>query len=324
MKKFVLLILSGLLAFSIVEIIVSKGFHFPSYGVSYKVRYRRDEGVWTNIRKPKARIFNVEGRTVTQLNNVGLPGQDIVNLDHPIVLLGSSYIEGFQFPPQKIAGTIFENDLRLENPISTVINLGCSGHDPYDSYFRLKYFEKILDFHTSDIILVLNSDNRAWLARHTQPLQFELPKDFGCINTNQREVLQIYIRNLSSFIELITKGIIKHKAEAGPENEEPAFINRELASSNENSPLSFTESLKNCLHVFQSQYEGFITVSLCDDISFNTQIDEFCRKEGIAFFVFPLVMPKYRINGAGHLNEEGNELLGHFLSRSYRAFKAKH
>ncbi len=104
-------------------------------------------GGWSNIRYPYAKVFNVEGRNLAVLNNFGLPGTDIRNLDNATVVLGSSFVEAFQLQASDISTSYLQRDLDQMEIKRNVVNLGSSGHDPYDSWFRLKYFE---DFFALD------------------------------------------------------------------------------------------------------------------------------------------------------------------------------
>ncbi len=142
---------------------------FPRYGVECKVRYRNGGAVWTNIRYPHSSDFNVEGWKSVKYNNFGLPGSDINSLDSLIVVLGSSFVEALQYDSDQIATSVFQRQLDQSGISIQVMNLGCSGHDPYDSWFRLKYYEQKHGFFTQGVILVINSDNLDWFSRHPRP-----------------------------------------------------------------------------------------------------------------------------------------------------------
>jgi len=157
MKRILLLGASLILAFIITELIVAGCIGYPPYGVDYKVAYRDGGKQWTNVRKPYSKLYNVEGSTLTWVDNLGLPGTDVESLDSLIVVLGSSYVEAFKFKPSDIASSIYKAKLDSLGYQRNVMNLGCSGHDLYDSWFRLKYYEDKFNVKNDDVILVLNS-----------------------------------------------------------------------------------------------------------------------------------------------------------------------
>ena len=141
MKKALLLFLALFIGIITSESIVKLVIKYPKYGVENKVHYRNNGEFYTNIWKPYSKYWSVEGGNhIFQRNNLGLQGLDVLNLVEKsmIVILGSSYIEANQVPPQKIASQIFSDKIGDK---FNVVNLGKSGHYPIDSWFRLKYFE---------------------------------------------------------------------------------------------------------------------------------------------------------------------------------------
>lgn len=314
MKRFSLIILALLIGFLFTEFLLAVVVLFPRYGVEYKVRYRNGGGTWTNIRKPYSATFNVEGWERVRYNNYGLPGTDLDYLDNLVVVLGSSFVEALQYQGDKIATATFQRELRESGSARQVLNLGCSGHDPYDSWFRLRYYESKLDFNTEDVILVLNSDNRAWFARHQSPLTFDKPSWFGTVNNNLQNKLQTLLRNNSSFIELIARGI---KSDTG-EDIEP----KETNGTQSNEEHEITDELASCLTSFRDEYAGFKVLSILSDSAFNTKLADFCNMNEIELSIRPLTIPENMINGAGHLNLKGNEELGEamFTLHASKAF----
>jgi len=128
-RRILLLIVAVVLASVFAEIIVARCIGYPPYGVDYKVAYRVGGSTWTNVRKPHAKLYNVEGKTITWVNNLGLPGSEIETLANPIVILGSSYVEAFQYKPSDIASSLFQSRIYELGHQRSVLNLGCSGHD---------------------------------------------------------------------------------------------------------------------------------------------------------------------------------------------------
>ncbi len=209
MKRASLLILAFILSALISEAVIAKLVRYPAYGVEYKVAYRSGGATWTNVRKPHSKLFNVEGKNLIQVNNYGFPGSDIDRIEDPTVILGSSYVEAFQYKPEEIASSLFSDKLKAIGVTESVLNLGCSGHDPYDSWFRLKYYESKHSFQPKDIILVINSDNESWFARHPQPFDFSLPASFGKKHDGRFMNMVISARNLSSTVEVFAKNILE-------------------------------------------------------------------------------------------------------------------
>lgn len=209
MKRASLLILAFIFSALISEAVIAKLVKYPAYGVEYKVAYRNGGGTWTNVRKPYSKLFNVEGKNLINVNNYGFPGTDIDKIENPIVILGSSYVEAFQYKPEDIASSLFSDKLKAIGITEPVLNLGCSGHDPYDSWFRLKYYENKYSFQPKDIVLVINSDNDSWFACHPQPFDFSLPASFGKKHEGRFMNMVISARNLSSMVEIFAKNILK-------------------------------------------------------------------------------------------------------------------
>jgi len=310
-RRAFLLIFTIVLSLIFSDFVVAKVIGYPAYGVSYKVKYRKGADTWTNIRKPHAQIFNVEGRIRTNYNNFGIPGIDVEKIENPVVVLGSSFVEALQHRPEKIATSIFQKRLDNAGFRASVINLGCSGHDPYDSWFRLKYYEKLLKFSSQDVILVINSDNKDWFDRHPKPFDFTLADDFGQINKRTTTRALIALRNASSYAEICANAL-KKKNEVNPSNDES--IEKDQIH---NTGLELSEEMKECLLQFNQSYTNFRVVSVFDDQGFNSSLIEFCNSSNIDCTVKPIAKPEYMINGAGHLNEMGNQLLGEVLTDIY-------
>lgn len=310
MKQFLILVCAFLTALVLSELCLANCVGYPTYGVDYKASYRVGGSKWTNIRKPYAKIYNVEGKVRTETNNIGLPGVDLESLENPIAILGSSFIEALQYKPEEIASSIFYDKLKDLGFCANVLNLGCSGHDPYDSWFRLKYYEQKIGITFSDVILVINSDNEDWFSRHPKPLSFELSDEFGGINDSKFTNIGIFARNASSLIEVLYKGLFKGN---------DADIDNLLEHKNEEIALeaapecSFSQEMIDCLNAYKRDYNRFKVLSIAADSEFNTYLTTYCRNNDIPINVFPLSKPKYMIGGAGHLNQEGNKALAEAL-----------
>jgi len=307
-KKTLLLILSFTIAFVIVEFIIGDIVNYPAFGFKFQVQYRKGADTWSNIKVPYAKVLNIEGKTKTHYNNLGIPGSDVNNLNNTIVVLGSSYVEALQFDPDDIATSFFQRRLAEEGEDISVINLGCSGHDPYDSWFRLKYFEKYLGFKTNDVILVLNSDNREWFSRHPKPLDFSLSPNFGEVNNSKIVRATFFVINHSSFISLLAQGLKSKNNGQTNENEKI-----EIQDTSQGISLE----MKECLDKFSAEYQNFVVISILNDNMFNKDLAEYCLQKSIPCLMQPLAKPEFMLNGAGHLNKKGNEELGLLLYKAY-------
>ena len=297
----------------ITEFVVARCIGYPSYGVEHKVAYRNGGmGPWTNIRKPFSKLYNVEGKTHTWVNNFGLPGTDIESLDSLVVVLGSSYVEAFRFKPVDIASSVFKTQLDSLGYKKHVMNMGCSGHDPHDSWFRLKYFEDKFNFRTEDVVLVLNSDNTEWFKRHKYPFDFTKKSSFGQINTRAKIKAMILARNASSQVELLAKAWKK----TGDDSEDVSPIgddSRYEVFHFQNSDYRLSKEMVDCLNVFSSEYTGFKVLSTYSDAGFNNALKSYCDENGIGSYFLPMSGHQFMIGGAGHLNKNGNVALASAL-----------
>ncbi|MDD2230929.1 MAG: hypothetical protein PHY48_16195, partial [Candidatus Cloacimonetes bacterium] len=192
----------------------------------------------------------------------------------------------------------------------TVLNLGCSGHDPYNSWFRIMLHQERLDFSAEDVILVLNSDNKDWFNRHPKPFTFDKTEGIGRKNNSLKMRLGIELRNSSSLVEVLYNGCLK---DDGVDEPSPAKSETNEQEQENYLDYSLSQDMIDCLEAYSSEYSRFRVVSIVGDPSFNTALSEFCEKQGIPIQVRPLAYPKYMIGGAGHLNMEGNKALAEAL-----------
>ncbi len=305
--KLMLLGFAAILSLLLAELAVAKVIKYPSYGMVASVRYRKGEKLWGNIRKPHAKEYNVEGKNLAKFNNYGFPGIDIDSLNKPIVVLGSSFVEALQYAPEQISTSVFASELRKRGMAHNVMNLGCSGHDPYDSWFRLLYFRETLGFETQDVILVLNSDNDDWFTRHPQPLDFSKPADFGSVNSNMKYKILLAMKNFSSLIALLTEGSRSGETAGVKEVES---VTSPIPPNDDRHKESLSAQTLACLDAFDGAYVNFRVLTVDDDGCFNNALQEYCANKGIPLCITPMAKPEYMINGAGHFNLKGNEYLG--------------
>lgn len=309
-KRLFLVVVAFGIALLTTEMVIARCVAYPPYGVEYKALYMPHESKWINIREPYSRIFNVEGKTITSVNNLGFPGLDIESLENPIVILESSYVEAFQYQPDEIGSSLFWSELIEAGYHQPVLNLGCSGHDPYNSWFRIMLHQKRLDFSAEDVILVLNSDNADWLNRHSKPFIFDKPKGFGRKDNSLKIRIGIKARNASSLVEVLYKGLLK-----GDDVDEPSPSKngyKEL-SQEDSLEYSLSQDMIDCLIAYSHEYCGFSVLSIAGNPDFNSALKEFCEHQDISLYIKPLTYPKYMIGGAGHLNKEGNKALAKAL-----------
>ena len=304
MRKYIIII-AFISAFIISEIIVRYIIKYPVYGIEKSVI-----GLNENIYQPYSSYWDVEGGNhVYSRNNIGLQGSDInLNIVNKyIYVLGSSYIEAKQINPHLIATSIFQNHFVVKGDKSQVINLGSSGHDAIDSYFKLKYFEK--NFKSHYIILVVEDLNQIFYNKHKKPLNFQLDSAFGVeIKEKKGDVLNL-IRNKSAFINLILKSIRK--------KEDNIKVNSIMNKSVMKSEVIPNELIE-CLKVFRNEYKNrFMFLSIIDNDSINLKLREICCLNNIIFEYRNINKKENKINHIGHLNMYGNKLLGDFMYESY-------
>ncbi len=245
-------------------------------------------------------------------NNLGFPGSDVIISDtrRPIFLLGSSYIEALQVSRDSIASSIFQHCLQSSSqPDYQIINLGESRLDPYAAWYRCHYFSKI--YSPDKVVLVIEGFHPDWLQDYGDKISFEIPDNFGKpLNVSTRNrVAELAIKN-SAFLNLLRKG----SGNAGKAEVKPA--EEQLEDGSSIMPLTLTLSLLK----FKETYgNNFLLVSFDSESSDNQQLRDFCNQNGINFQCSEEILkPEYRFGGNGHLNVEGNRLLGEFLYTAFR------
>jgi hypothetical protein len=319
MKKFVAVLLAFIAAFFCNEFVVRYIIHYPTMNVGKRLYGLRDseKGI-QRISKPYAEYCNVEnGYNIFHYNNFGIPGRDIDTSHNRIniTILGSSFIEALQMPANEMAASIFQDSISRIDPRFQVLNLGHSGYDPYDLYFKIKYHEKY--FHTDYVVLVLNETFTRWFDRHKQPFSFVLPKNFGIEIYSPLNSIELFLRNnfhsLNLFRELIA-------ADSNPES----------ASEHDKSvmPTQGREDLSRLfvtLSKFHELYSNrFVCISIISDSSSATEITEFCRASSINFISNISIQDTTNlIKGHGHLNKTGNKLLGNLLYETFKSLYIK-
>lgn len=311
MKKITLIFLAAIVAFFVTEILLAKIIGYPVHGIEKSVLGIKGDGEANNIYYPYSKYWTVEGsNNVFKRNNIGLPGIDIQvsRYSKYIYVLGSSYIEAFQVPPEKMATSVLQILLKKKNPEYQVINLGASGHDPYDLFFRLAYYEKT--YKPEKIVLILEQLFSEWLLRHHYPLNFNDSNEMGKVYTNKNPIKRLVKKNIekSSFLTLVWD---MFKEVLNGENNNN-FLNN--YNNNNQNDRKIAEELKKCLIEYKAKYDDkFVLVSIINNNIENKLLANFCKKNYIEFVSSGLNSSNFKINKNGHLNNEGNKKLGELI-----------
>jgi hypothetical protein len=316
MKKGILIIFAILLSFTINEIFVKYIIQYPTWGVKDKIMgIRSSQNGIQNEFLPYSKYWNVEGgNKVFHRNNLGFVGIDVdtsINMK-AIIVLGSSFIEAQQVPPESSAVSIFYAKIKINYPIYQVINLGYSGHDPYDSYLRLLYYEKY--FHPSKVLLVLNSNSIEWLNRHNYPFNFEKNNNIGKKQSSIKTILMKYLRNHLTSFNLSANYLLNNNDNDDKKAEhENKYYQQDKLNAQQMVKLFY------CLTAYQKIYlNNFVCVSVISDSMSNKIINKWCNDNKVNYIYREDISKSENcLRGSGHFNQNGNILLGNFL---YDAF----
>lgn len=313
MKRIYTIFLAFILAFIAVELIVSKIFHYPrAYSrTTYRIKNELKEHKTIRVREPYCKILVTEGEPkIFEFSNIGLPGPDIDTnyKDGYIFLLGNSYIEAMQVRKEDQTATKLQEYLKNNNSTNQVINLGVSAGDPYILWFRANFFDK--SYNPQFVVLVIESLKRAdlYLSRY-ETLDFSIPNYFGEIVSESFIYKISYpFRKKSTFINLITRAL----TEEGTGEEKRSNIKK---ATQNNETTNIPSKLTQCLKMFKEKYgDKFLFISIINQEKENLMLQEECQKYKIKFmFNMNIVKPENMINGAGHLNERGNDELAKFI-----------
>ncbi len=310
-KKTLLLFCAMILAFLAAEIVIKNIIGYPPYGVKMKVFGIQNFTRTQKIYLPNSPYWVVEGGNhVYYRNNLGLPGTDIRVADSQkfIFILGSSFMEAYQMPPGKMASSLFFSSIQKADPDLQVLDLGSSGHDPYDSYFRALYFTR--SYKPDKIILLLDNIYSDWMKRHRHPLDFEPSSEFGREDNRFTTRISTLMRNNFSILDLFIRAVSKKN------NEDPGESPRQTDVQAANTGIP---DMQTCLQHYASKYGAdFTCLSIIPDTTINRNLASFCKTLNINFRFDPCILiPENRINQNGHLNEKGNYELGKFITGSF-------
>jgi hypothetical protein len=334
LKNAVLFAAACLLALLVAEGLVRYVVGYPTYGVR-----DREYGLWSGsasqpVFKARSKYWTVEGgNRVFARNNLGLPGTDVrpSGAAPYVFVLGDSYVQGYEVPPDSMATSVFGRLLDQEGHPASVLNLGRGGYDPFNCYFRASYFARL--YPPAAVILVLQSDYEGWFLRRPDPLRFIADPRAG--QSDRRSAVRLHnaARNASAFANLVIKAAYenqrvfdesagdgfqdvprdgaRHGSKKDPSGERPG--GESLAGS------SVPPGLLDSLREFRKSFgRGFICVSIVDDQKLNEGLAAFARSDSFTFASRPLNRPEFKINGAGHLNAHGHARLGELLDEAYQ------
>lgn len=318
MKKFYLLCISLVMALIIIEIIIRFCIGYPTLINRTKYFFLPNEANYSEMkwRDPYYTFLNVEnGIRYVKYNNLGLPGLDVktgANCEN-LFLLGSSFIEASQVSTASMASSVLQNNMqKFINPNIQVFNLGLSAYDPYLSFFRAVFFEQY--FPPTLVVLIVEREANLleFFNRHKKPLNFSIPHNFG-IKKDDSKFLKL---SGKIFSFSATANLLRHGIEASNHlQEQNECINKtDLGDINE-----LLVPLLDCLQSFQNRYEEkFIVFSLLENTDLIKKITQHCKEKRISFFdlsIHNILRKENRINGIGHLNNNGNSELGLSLFR---------
>ncbi len=304
-KNILIILFAFITAFFITEGISYKLLRLPRWGVEKHIYGVKPYGnKTTEIFKPYSEYSNFEnGFRVSKRNNAGLPGVAVEtdSSNKFIFLLGDSYIHASEVESAEIAGSVLQEKLK---PLKySVLNLAFGDADPYLMYFQSIYYSQT--YSPKHIILILPQTYNWALETRYGEMNFSLPDNFGA---SSRDGLlsraEILICNNSSFIFYLYLHLKRKLKESQIFN---VSIPKQSNSTGDSKLLEI-------ISAFSNKYGNkFILVSIFKDDNFNSNLEEYCKDNKINFHQKSINIPENKINGIGHLTENGNKILGMFL-----------
>ncbi len=316
MRKPLLILLAFILALVAAESIIDKIVGYPKKLGQRKFVYATHIQNFEVLKWKNAftKYWTVEGNNkVYKYNNLGFPGADVNINDSSkfIFILGDSFIEALQVPPDKMAVSVF-GDL-LKGTDYKPVNLGSSNNDPYILWFRANFYEKYFkpDYVCLTVtcfeILDLNFQS------HKSSFNFSIPDSFGNqIIEGRNERFANIFRNNSALINLVANG-------SGLFNPNPRTTQPPMPDST--GKINYgkdVEQLKECLKKFKDKYgDKFFVVSIEPDEDNNKLLSAVCDSLDIKYSRKNLLVEENILKGGSHLNVLGNQKLGELF---YDAF----
>lgn len=306
-KKALVILISLVFAFFVIEFIIGNVLGFPKYGVKEKMTGLRTTIGTQNIYLPYSKYWNSkETLEIYKRNNLGLPGIDVDTGQYSryISVLGSSFIENNSQKPEFMSTSVLQKLLKKIDVHYNVLNLGYNGCEPYDSYRRITYFENIYKVET--VILVINDYISGAYKLKDNP--FIIDKNEFKVDNSFKTKVNLLIRNNSAFLRLVLTLFQNSSSEQVVEPEE----------ENIDDDTVDLKDLQVCLNEYNKKYgHKFICISIMNNEIINRRIMNFCDSNKINFDYSGLMIPENQLIGDWHLNEKGNAELGKFLFESF-------
>ena len=321
MKKVLLILLAFILALAASELILDIVVGYPKRVGQRKFVYATH--IYNNeVLKWKdayTKYWTVEGNNkVYRYNNLGFPGADVNVNDSSkfILMLGDSFLEALQVPPDKMAVSVFGK--LLNGTDYKPVNLGSSNNDPYILWFRTNFYEKYFKpdyvclFVTCMEILDLNFQT------HKSAFNFSIPANFGNpVAESRTERLTNIFRNNSALINVIANG-------SGVFNSNPRGTQLMPDSTGKVDYRKDIERLKECLLMYKQKYgDKFFVVSAEPEEENNKLLSDACSSLGIKYARNKLLIEENILKGGSHLNELGNQKLGELFYDAFIKFYKK-
>jgi hypothetical protein len=309
-------IFSITLAF-IVTLIVSEAvirltINHPVSNISSRVYGMLSYNKETELYYPYSRYWTVEGGyKIGKTNNLGLTGNDVIVNDtcKYILILGSSYAESRMTKQDSIASSVLQSKIGNGSKYQ-VINLGYSGLTPYDVIYRLNYYTKI--YNPELIIYLMEGTTSKRIGKN-------ISMDFSNIKIqNDKLLLRRYtdkIREYSSLLNLFINTYVLSEKNSDP------FIGDKR---NMIDTLDFTDEVFTCLKYLNDTYKNkFSIVSVINSEKLNKNLKDFCETNNVLMEYEILNKKGNKLNDIGHLNNNGNFLLGELYYKIFIKYKER-
>jgi len=314
MRKGFILIAACIVAFVLIECVVRFVLRFPTEAVMHTMTNCSDRPLTEKLYLPHSRYYSIEnGYHVYHRNNLGLTGIDVkVGKQYKYVyFLGNSFAEAYQVQPERIAASLLQKGLP---PTYQVINIGRRNQDPIDQYYRLQYFQK--QYPASWIVLVIDNFNTSWLARHPKDITLANTNNY-CISTNRTNQFLDDLRNNLSMCELFVKGFSASKFDSNRTKKSQGSI--------QNPDEIFYEVPTQLQKVINSlsddTMQRLIICSFSKNQSQLSVLQSYCEVKHIPLLLLTALQDsRYRIEGDGLLNEEGNAYLAARILESLKTY----
>ncbi len=144
----------------------------------------------------------------------------------------------------------------------------------------------------------------------SKTIKFEKSPWFGSVNNRLTNLVHTRLRNTLSTAELTARAL---------KSDDDAEDGEDTKNTGKRNAPQVSEELKSCLSAFSHTYDLFKVLSIMSDSGFNSDLALYCETQDIDCLIQPITFPHYMINGAGHLNLQGNLKLGKALYSSYRS-----